>query len=293
LQHALRATVSVDVESRPHARPFAPVAVAPASGRLVEPNWLFWPVDDKFDNRNFPRPSTNVAIDVFALNNVTSNRIEALFPAPAEQRVYEAGGASIRRKVSLREQPVLAMWHDLWTPTVVGGDLDALPAGWPAAPTVEWKSGTVVYLCKTTGEAIDSLLLVGEAGGSGANEPHVYLFHYEARSDALSRGEPKAATSDGSKQKPTVHSIVKKVRAQLDRLLSPSFAATHVLRRAGINRMAQVTLCIAARKLGPIDVTAVGAAIGAQFNVVVFDAEDLSTFAGPPFANTQFFRELK
>jgi hypothetical protein len=194
--------------------------------------------------------------------------------------------------LSLREHPVLALWHDLWTPTVVGGDLDALPAGWPAATTVEWKSGTVVYLCKTTGEAIDSLLLVGEVGGSGENEPHVYFFQHMAHSDALSQGEPKAATSDGSKQKPTLHRMVEKVHAQLDRLLSPSFAATHVLRRAGINRMAQVTLCIAARKLGPIDVKAAGAAVGAPFNVVVFDAEDLSKLAGPPFANTQFFREL-
>jgi hypothetical protein len=245
LQHALRTTVRVDVKWNSPVRSFAPVAVAPAPGPLVKPNWLFWPVDDKFNNRDFPRPSTNVAIDVFAVSDDTPDRIEALFHAPAEQRVYEAAGASIRRKLSLREQPMLALWHDLWTPTVVGGDLDALPAGWPAATTVEWKSGTVVYLCKTTGEAIDSLLLVGETGGSGANEPHVYFFQHMAHSDALSQGEPKAATSDGSKQKPTLHRMVEKVHAQLDRLLSPSFAATHVLRRAGINRMAQVLHCCA------------------------------------------------
>jgi hypothetical protein len=46
------------------------------------------------------------------------------------------------------------------------------------------------------------------------------------------------------------------------------------------------------RFLETSQVTAVGAAIGVQFNVV-FDAEDLSKLAGPPFANTQFFRELK
>jgi hypothetical protein len=44
-----------------------------------------------------------------------------------------------------------------------------------------------------------------------------------------------------------VRGIVKKVWRCLDRLLSREFSGTHVLRRAGINRMSQVTLCIATR----------------------------------------------
>jgi hypothetical protein len=291
LQHVLRTTVAVELGVESES--FAPVEIVPARALPVEePNRLFWPRDERFNDVDFPRPSTKVAINVFAADNDTSSRIEALFPCPNPSRVHVTAGASIRHKVSLRQQPSLAVWHDLWSPTVVPGNLDALPAGWPAAAVVEWKPGTVVYLSKSNNAAVDSLLLVGDAeDGSKSKEPHVFLFQFNAhgvvthgtKTATAARGEPSA-----------VRGIVKKVWRCLDRLLSREFSGTHVLRRAGINRMSQVTLCIATRDVEPtITLNEPDSAVDAPFNVVLLDAADLVALGGPSFGNTLFFRKFK
>jgi hypothetical protein len=300
LQHAVRATVRVAAtESRRVFDPegaeperFVQLAVAPSPNKLVEPNNVFWPLDDKLGQRDFPLPSTELAIDVFAESHSTARRIDALFPCPDANRVHVAAGASIHHKVSLREQPSLAVWHDLWSPTVEPGTLDALPVGWPGAAVVQWKPGTVVYLSKSNNEAVDSLLLVGDAGGSGDDEPHVVLFQFNAHG-VITHGT-KTATA-AHVEPSTVHGIVKKVWRCLDRLLSSEFSATHVLRRAGIVRMTQVTLCIAAWDVEPttINLNAPDNAVDAPFNVVLMDAADLIALGGLSFSSTLFFRNLK
>jgi hypothetical protein len=145
---------------------------------LSTPNHIFWPADSTFHQNtdDFPYPSTTPEISVFAADSTTLSRIEALFVSPNPKRVHVASGASIRHKVSLREPPSLAVWHDLWSSIVMPGILDDLPAGWPVAAVVEWRPGTLVYVSKTN----NSLLLKGEAGGSGDNEPHVFLFQFNA-----------------------------------------------------------------------------------------------------------------
>jgi hypothetical protein len=152
LQHAVRMTVAVKVDAA-LSREFTKVAVAPAGGRLVEPNPVFWPIDETFKARDFPLPTTEDSIDVFAPDALPVHRINALFPSPNEKRVHVAAGASIHRKVSLRA-PLLAVWHDLWSPTVAPGSLDALPPGWPVEAVVEWKEGTLVYFDKSTNRAV-------------------------------------------------------------------------------------------------------------------------------------------
>jgi hypothetical protein len=251
LQHAVRMTVAVKVDAA-LSHQFTQVAVAPAGGRLVEPNPVFWPIDETFKARDFPLPSTEDAIDVFAPDALPVHRINALFPSPNEKRVHVAAGASIHRKVSLRA-PSLAVWHDLWSPTVAPGSLDALPPGWPVEAVVEWKEGTLVYFDKSTNRAVDSLLLVG--GSSGNEPPHVYMFQFMALKAAVTLGTKKrsgvssavavaasSATTEKDEEEEeeptTVHGIVESVWRQLDELFSSAFAA-HVLRRSGIDRMSR------------------------------------------------------
>jgi len=114
LQHAVRMTVKVKVDAA-LSREFTEVAVAPAGGRLPEPNHVFWPIDRVMHATNeddFPLPTTEDSIDVFAPDAHQLRRINALFPSPNEKRVHVAAGASIHRMVSLRA-PSLAVWHDL------------------------------------------------------------------------------------------------------------------------------------------------------------------------------------
>jgi hypothetical protein len=330
LQYAVRKTEMVAAQSKRFAR----IAVKPAAGRLGKPNAVFWPVGDELSKHLVPLPSTDDAIDVFASND-PSQRINALFPCPDERRVHQATyvvdenrhSVSIHRKVSLREPPSLAVWGDLWLPTVAPGNLDALPAGWPAKSVVQWKPGTVVYLSKSKNAAVDSLLLVGEPKGVGENEPHVYLFQFKARAKNVTLGTKTrwadaAPTEDveeddededdededdededdegeecevaaAAAKAATVHAVVENVWRHLDNLFSNPAMQSHVLRQSGINRMAQVTLCICVLKFGPsVDLKAAGAQMDAPFSVVLFDAENLVNLAGPSFKDTLFFRKL-
>jgi hypothetical protein len=83
-----------------------------------------------------------------------------------------------------------------------------------------------------------------------------------------------------------LRSIVAGLRAQLDVLFGASHASTHVLRRAGIQSARQVTLCIAALNYGEIDLKA----LGAPFNVVLFDSADFRGLGGETFRDTRLFR---
>ena len=125
--------------------------------------------------------------------------------------------------------------------------------------------------------AIDFMLLVGEAGGTGDKEPHVYMFQSKAQEANLTPGG-----KDGLK------SIVAGLQAQLDVLFGASHASTHVLRLAGIHSARQVTLCVAAINLGGNDLKA----LGAPFNIVLFDSADFRAQGGAAFPDTQFFRDM-
>jgi hypothetical protein len=72
-----------------------------------------------------PARPTAPEIDVFADNN----RIEALFARPDDDRVFEAPGSSIRRKMWLRKLPTLALWKNAWTATVKPGTVKETTSG--------------------------------------------------------------------------------------------------------------------------------------------------------------------
>jgi hypothetical protein len=214
-----------------------------------------------------PARPTAEEINVFASND----RVEALFARPSSRRVFEAPGSTIRRKILIRRKPALALWHDLWPATVEAGE--ELPKNWPhnVSRDVKWRASTLVYFSKKTHAAIDFMLLVGEAGGTGDKEPHVYMFQCRAVS-------AKGGLDD----------VVRRLKAKLDVLLGESHASTHVLRRAGIQSARQVTLCIAALNYGKIDLKA----LGAPFNVVLFDSSDFRGLGGAAFRDSRLFRSM-
>jgi hypothetical protein len=217
-----------------------------------------------------PARPTAREIDVFTVNN----RIEALFARPDDDRVFEAPGSSIRRKMWLRK-PTLALWKNAWTATVEPGAAEDAPSGWPMTLDVEWRPWTVVYFSDAVNAAIDFMLLVGEAGGTGASEPHVYVFQSKA---------PSAEKVAQAKVAEMAH----KLQEKLNVLFGESHASTHVLRLAGIQSARQVTLCIAALNYGKVDLKA----LGAPFNVVLFDSADFRGLGGAPFRDTWLFRSM-
>jgi hypothetical protein len=232
----------------------------------------FWPTPDEPGVKlGGPARLTAEQIDVFAVN--ASTRTEALFASPDYDRVFEAPGSSIRRKMWLRKPPTLALWKNAWTATVEPGE--KVPSGWPMTLDVEWRPWTVVYFSDAGNVAIDFMLLVGEAGGTGASEPHVYMFQNRALSTA-NVAQAKVAE------------MAKKLQAKLNVLFGESHASTHVLRLAGINSARQVTLCIAALNYGKVDLKA----LGAPFNVVLFDSADFRGLGGAAFRDTWFFRSM-
>ena len=79
------------------------------------------------------------------------HRIEALFARPDDHdRVFEAPGSTIHRKISLTEKPTLALWKDAWTATVApGAVIDDMPEGWPMKLDVEWRPSTLVYFANS------------------------------------------------------------------------------------------------------------------------------------------------
>jgi hypothetical protein len=213
-----------------------------------------------------PSRPTAPEIDVFADND----RIEALFACPSKRHVFEAPGSSIRRKMLLRK-PTLALWKNAWTATVEPGAAKDAPSGWPMTLDVEWRPWTVVYFSDAGNAAIDFMLLVGEAGGTGDKEPHVYVF----------KGAENVAQAK-------VAEMAHKLQAKLNVLFGESHASTHVLRLAGINSARQVTLCIAALNYGKVDLKA----LGAPFNVVLFDSADFRGLGGAAFRDTRLFRSM-
>jgi hypothetical protein len=219
-----------------------------------------------------PARPTAPEIDVFASND---NRIEALFARPDDDRVFEAPGSSIRRKMWLRKLPTLALWKNAWTATVKPGTVKETTKAWPVTLDVEWRPWTVVYFSDAGNVAIDFMLLVGEAGGTGASEPHVYVFQSKA---------PSAENVAQAK----VAEIAQKLQEKLNVLFGESHASTHVLRLAGIQSARQVTLCIAALNYGKVDLKA----LGAPFNVVLFDSADFRALGGAAFRDTWFFRSM-
>jgi hypothetical protein len=227
----------------------------------------FWPTPYKRGvYLGGPARPTVREIDVFANND----RIEALFACPSKRHVFEAPGSSIRRKMWLRK-PTLALWNNAWTATVAPGAAEDVPSGWPMTLDVEWRPWTVVYFSDVINAAIDFMLLVGEAGGTGDKEPHVYVF----------KGAENVAQAK-------VAEIAHKLQAQLNVLFGESHASTHVLRLAGIQSARQVTLCIAALNYGKVDLKA----LGAPFNVVLFDSAAFRGLGGAAFRDTCFFRSM-
>jgi hypothetical protein len=175
------------------------------------------------------------------------------------------------------------LWQNLWVADVsVGGGADV--SALVALSEVEWKSPALVYFTQKNHEAIDFMLLVGEMG-SGATEPHVYMFQCKART----RDSVAAAG---------VQEIVDKLDAKLDKLFSRAFEG-NVLRVAGINSKKQVTLCVAALKIGDDFTFAPGEAkskkkklITPPFNVVLFDAASFRGLGGEVLNTTRFMRYI-
>jgi hypothetical protein len=220
-----------------------------------------------------PARPTAPEIDVFTVN--ASTRIEALFARPDDDRVFEAPGSTIRRKVPVDETPTLALWKNAWTATVEPGAAEDMPHGCPMKLDVEWRPWTVVYLSEPVYTAIDFMLLVGEAGGTGDKEPHIYVFQSRAPS-------VEYVAQVG------VAGIARRLKKQLNVLFGESHASTHVLRLAGIQSARQVTLCIAALNYGKVDLKA----LGAPFNVVLFDSADFRGLGGAAFRDTWLFRSM-
>jgi hypothetical protein len=201
--------------------------------RLGDDRQFFWPRADgvRIGSRSSP---TGTKLQMFACGIA---RELALFEEPDNGRVYEAPESTIRREIhfDVNEPSLVMLWQNLWVADVsVGGGADV--SALVALSEVEWKSPALVYFTQKNHEAIDFMLLVGEMGGSGATEPHVYMFQCKART----RDSVAAAG---------LQEIVDKLDAKLDKLFSRAFEG-NVLRVAGINSKKQVTLCVAALTIG-------------------------------------------
>jgi hypothetical protein len=244
--------------------------------RLGSDSDKFWPQSsDGVRIRGRPSP-TGASLQMFAGDSV---RESALVEEPDQGRVYEAPGSTIRREIQFaKNEPSLVMlWQNLWVADVsVGGGADV--SALVALSEVEWKSPALVYFTQKNHEAIDFMLLVGEMGGSGATEPHVYMCQCKART----RDSVAAAG---------LQEIVDKLDAKLDKLFSRAFEG-NVLRVAGINSKKHVTLCVAALTIGdnftfnPVDDDENKTLITPPFNVVLFDA----AFAALAVDTTRFMR---
>ena len=259
---------------------------------LARTDARFWPaLGPGIVELGGPARPTAETIDVFAGND----RIEALFRRPEERRVFEADGAKIDRKVSLRKPPAFALWKDAWTLTIEPGVHGDAPIGLPMVCDVEWRPGSLIFFKDSSSDAffrpwrlrkgdadeiaeedplaLDFMLMVGEAGGAGDDEPHVYMFQCEALN---SRNVPQAQ----------IAGIARMLHEKLDVLFGASHASTHVLRLAGIRSARQVTLCVMAVNFdSKIDLEA----LGAPFNVVLFDIADFRALGGAAFRDTRFF----
>jgi hypothetical protein len=172
-------------------------------------------------HRYWPKPQAGVEvgglgrptatkIGVFAVSKDESHRVEALFTSPRAEHVFEAPGSTIHRVIQLSAAPTLAVWHDPWARTVTPG---SKPPEWPDSIQcdVVWRSSTIVHFEMTNTAAIDFMLLVGDAGGTGPHEPHVYMFQCKAwHARNVAQGDMEA--------------IVNKLSTALATLFSKSFA---------------------------------------------------------------------
>lgn len=233
--------------------------------RVGDSAMRFWPRATDGRRLGGPDRPTAAVIDVFE----DADRVNALFAKPMPTRIHNK--PSIMRKImfSPAEPPTLAIWEDLWVANVQAGGPQA-PI-WPALNyDVVWRPSTVVFFSKPTHIAIDFMLLVGNANGTGDARPHVYMFRF------------KGSASD------TLGSIVRGLDKRLTRLFSDDFDG-HVLRRAGIENRGQVTLCINALQFGErVNATK----LSAPFGVVLFGKDDFDALGGAAFKDASFFQLL-
>jgi hypothetical protein len=237
---------------------------------------MFWPESESGRRLGGPARPTAIAIDVFQRPGI--QRVDALFAMLCDSHVCNK--PVVQRKIMFGAvPPTLAVWDDLWTPNVCAGHV---PDGWSMASSdVVWGASSVVYFTKVTHLAIDFMLLVGDANGTGDARPHVYMFQCEALNAPVTQGSARFESV-------TVENIVRDFGTTLEMLFTPAFKG-HVLRRAGILRRNQVTLCINALQFGArVDASKLTPAFG----VVLFDEEEFGALGGAAFANTRFFRFL-
>jgi hypothetical protein len=227
----------------------------------------FWPMATDGRRLGGPERPTTTTIDVFE----EASRLDALFGALHPTRVHNKPLVARKIKFVSEESPTFAIWDDLWVPQVRVGVRQEL--GWAMATyDVEWRASTIVYFSKRSVAVVDLMLLVGDAHGEGDAQPHVYMF--QCMSSRLTQR--------------SVQTVASKLETQLELLFSDKFA-NHVLRRAGIASVEQVTLCIGALKFAArVDATK----LTAPFGVVLFDASDFGALGGAAFATTRFFRHL-
>jgi hypothetical protein len=247
--------------------------------RCGDDGGMFWPQESLVSRIGGRSSPTGATLQMFARGIA---RESALFKEPHKGRVYEAPGSTIRREIhfEVTEPSQVMVWQNLWVDDVCGG---ALVSSLDASSEVKWQSPALVYFTQTNHDAIDFMLLVGEMGGSGATEPHVYMFQCKAKT--------RASVAAAGLQE-----IVDKLDAKLDKLFSRAFEG-NVLRVAGINSKKQVTLCVAALKIGDDFTFAPGEAkskkknlITPPFNVVLFDAASFRGLGGEALNTTRFMR---
>jgi len=232
----------------------------------------FWPRATDGRQLGGPERPTATAIEVFQKAGVF--RGDALFLMPYPTRVHKAPLIACKIMFAPVVPPTLAIWDDLWVPNVCAG---VSPSAWSMATCdVEWRASTVVYFSKVTRTAIDFMLLVGNANGTGDAQPHVYMF------------QCKTLEGSASTTSVTVHGVVANIQKHLKRLFSKRFAG-HVLRRAGITSVAQVTVCVNALMFGSL---VDASTLTVPFGVVLFDESDFRALGGAAFENTKFFRDL-
>jgi hypothetical protein len=119
----------------------------------------FWPRDDTVVPLGGPARPTGAALAMFAGTDV---RESALFDEPDKKRIFEARDSTIVRSLVFdpTAEPIVMVWHDLWTPRVQGAANDPLKLGRAATLEVAWESPALVYFSLPTHEAIDFMLLV-------------------------------------------------------------------------------------------------------------------------------------
>jgi hypothetical protein len=246
--------------------------------RLGGDRLQFWPEGAAGVPLGGPARPTGSALAMFAGSDF---RESALFAAISPTRVFEARKSTIVRSLMFDPtvEPVVMVWHDLWTADVKGAKEDPLMLGKAATFEVAWQSPALVYFSTATHAAIDFMLLVDGVAGAA---PHVYMFQCKARADKLSAG--------------LLQSIVDELDGKLSDLFSAAFK-NHVLRRAGIESKQQVTLCVAALEIGNVILTPKRGELSSflappKFNVVLFDEAAFRALGGAALNTTHFMRSF-